>query len=310
MLPIRKKRLIILLLLALCATALPLASAGFRWGFFAHRKINRTAVFTLPAPMQRFYKNNLDYLTERAVSADKRRYVLDGEAARHYFDTEFYGEDFLYAEPLTWNEMQERFPGGGFQQHGILPWHILRVSQLLTRAFQDRDSANILRHSADLGHYLADAHVPLHTTQNYNGQLTGQTGIHAFWESRIPELFSHHYDYLTGKSRYIPNRPDRIWNIVRESHRAVDSVLSIEKTVSARFPSDRKYTVYLKNNQAVRNYSRRFSARYQEQLQGMVERRLRASIHTVGSFWYTAWVNAGQPPLESWENEYLKKPKP
>lgn len=72
MLPIRKKRLIILLLLALCATALPLASAGFRWGFFAHRKINRTAVFTLPAPMQRFYKNNLDYLTERAVSADKQ----------------------------------------------------------------------------------------------------------------------------------------------------------------------------------------------------------------------------------------------
>ena len=33
-------------------------------------------------------------------------------------------------------------------------------------------------------------------------------------------------------------------------------------------------------------------------LNGMVERRMRQSIHTIASFWYTAWVHAGQPDLK------------
>lgn len=272
--------------------------AAFSWGFHAHKKINRTAVFTLPAPLLRFYKNNVDYLTERSVSADKRRYVLDGEAAHHYLDTEFYGDGFLEGALPGWTEMKQRFTEKKLRENGILPWHILRVTRRLTQAFQDRDSIRILRYSADLGHYIADAHVPLHTTRNYNGQLSGQTGIHGFWESRIPELFSHRYDYFTGKAVYIADLPGTVWKIIRDSHHAVDSVLSIEKALSARFPSDRKYTIYLKNNQAVKGYSRRYAARYQAELDGMIERRMRGAIHAVGSFWYTAWVNAGQPSLE------------
>ena len=66
-------------------------------------------------------------------------------------------------------------------------------------AFIEKDSDKILKYSADLGHYIADAYVPLHTTENYNGQLTGQKGIHAFWESRLPELFSEDYNYLVDK---------------------------------------------------------------------------------------------------------------
>jgi hypothetical protein len=72
----------------------------------------------------------------------------------------------------------------------------------LVDAFKARNFELILRQSAELGHYIADAHVPLHTTSNYNGQLTNQLGLHAFWESRIPELFADkNYDYLVVKQR-------------------------------------------------------------------------------------------------------------
>ena len=52
---------------------------------------------------------------------------------------------------------------------------------------------DVLRTAADLGHYLADAHVPLHTTGNYNGQRTNQTGIHALWETHnVEHLMASH----------------------------------------------------------------------------------------------------------------------
>lgn len=276
----------------------PSTAYGTGWGFFAHKKINRTAVFTLPEEMLRFYKNNLSYLTLRAVNADKRRYIIEEEAPRHYFDTEFYGTDFLQNPLPPWREMQERFPADTFRENGVLPWHILRVTRNLTQAFLERDSSEILRLSADLGHYVADAHVPLHTTRNYNGQLSGQTGIHAFWESRIPELFAHSYDLLTGKARYISDLPTFTWDIIRESNRAVDSVLHIEKRLSETFPSDRKHTVYLKNNRTVKNYSPQYAARYRDQLRGMVARKMKKSIRAVGRYWLTAWVDAGQPALD------------
>src|SRR4029453_7600387 len=92
-----------------------------------------------------------------------------------------------------------------FTLHGILPYNLEPLLMHLIDAFLKKDARRILQLSADIGHYIADAHVPLHTSQNYNGQLTGQEGIHAFWESRLPELFSERYDFFVGKAGYIPN---------------------------------------------------------------------------------------------------------
>lgn len=96
--------------------------------------------------------------------------------------------------------------------------------------FRKKDINGILRTASDLGHYVGDAHVPLHTTSNYNGQLSNQLGLHAFWESRIPELFADkQYDYFVGKAEYIKDVPSFIWQTALESHTLVDSVLAIEK---------------------------------------------------------------------------------
>lgn len=132
---------------------------------------------------------------------------------------------------------KEVFVVDTFSQHGILPYNLEQMLRRLTEAFVERDAKRILRFSADIGHYMGDAHVPLHTT-NYNGQLTGQDGLHAFWESRLPELFAdQEYDFWVGQAQLIEDPKPYFWKIVLTSNSLVDSVIQIERSLRADFPT-------------------------------------------------------------------------
>lgn len=258
------------------------------------------AVFTLPPEMFGFFKSHIEFLTAHAVDPDKRRYAVDGEAPRHYIDIDHYahhGEDPFEIVPQRWDEAVEKLTEDTLQAYGIVPWHVDVMVGRLTHAMQTEDTYYILHTAADLGHYVGDSHVPLHTTENYNGQLTGQRGIHGFWESRVPELFAEDYDFFVGRSEYIPDVLDYIWTEVEKSHRAVDSVLTFERDLSLSFPQDQKYGVESRGPVTIQTYSRPFSETYSDMLDGMIERRMRQSIISLGSLWYTAWVDAGQPDL-------------
>lgn len=267
------------------------------WGFWGHKQINRLAVFTLPPALISFYKPHIDYLTEAAVNADKRRYAVVEEAARHYIDLDHYGDSGVYQMPRFWKEAVARFGEDTLKAHGILPWHVYTVYFRLRDAMMVGDPDGILKISADLGHYVADAHVPLHTTENYNGQLTGQTGIHAFWESRLPELYAADYDLLVGKATYLTHPQLAIWKAIEGAHRAVDSVLKEERKLFEDM-GDQQHSFETRGRQTVKVYSQEYARRYHERLQGMVERQMRAAIKLTGDFWYTAWVDAGQPDLK------------
>ena len=267
------------------------------WGFFAHKKINRLAVFTLPQAMSKFYKSNIFYIAEHAVDPDKRRYADSLEAARHYLDADHYGSAPFDSIPQSWQNAVAKFSEDTLKTYGIVPWQIQRTYGSLVKAFEEKNSVKILKLSADLGHYVSDAHVPLHTTENYNGQLTNQVGIHGFWESRLPELFSQRYDFFVGKATYIENPLKEAWKILRTAYSYKDSVLKIEARLSKKFPSDRKYSFSERNGKVIKEYSVEYSEAYHEALNGMVERQMQASILATGSFWYSAWVDAGQPDL-------------
>jgi len=256
------------------------------------------AVFTLPKELIGFYKNNIDYITENAVNPDKRRYTDSLEAHRHYFDADHYGQSPFDSIPKRWNDAVKKYSEDTLKTYGIVPWHIEKTYYRLVRAFETQDSSAILRLSADLGHYIADAHVPLHTTENYNGQLSGQMGIHAFWESRLPELFATDYDYFVGKARYIESPLLEAWKIVENTFSLLDTTMIAEKRLSKSFPSDKKYTYSERNNKVVKEYSVEYSTAYHKALNGMVEQQMRKSIHAIGSFWYSAWVDAGQPDMK------------
>ena len=282
------------------------------WGFFAHKKINRLAVFTIPEPeLFQFYKYHIDFIGEHAVDPDKRRYAVQGEAEKHYIDIDHFikdGEDPFLIMPKKWNEAVEKYSEDTLKKYGISPWNIQWMLQKLTNAFQEKDLERILKYSAELGHYIGDAHVPLHTTENYNGQFTNQKGIHGFWESRIPELFYNEYDFITGKAKYIDYPLMDTWNFVEHSFRAVDSVLTFEKQLSNDWPDDKKYAFEKRGQVTMKVYSAEFSKEYSKRLNGMQERRMKASIKSIGSYWFTAWVNAGQPDLsELYVKEHEKK---
>lgn len=286
----RRKHLSLILLI-------PILSS-FTWGFFAHQNINRLAVYTLPSGMIRYYKNNILFITEHAVDPDKRRYADTAEAPRHFIDTDRYGDAPFDSIPERWTDAVNKYSERVLYENGIVPWQIERTYYSLVKAFVARDSLRILRLSADLGHYVSDAHVPLHTTENYNGQLTGQIGIHGFWESRLPELFHTEYDFLVGRAQYIPNPLKEAWAIVRKAQSHKDSVLVIEARLNKTFPSSSKFTYSERNGRVERQYSTAYSRAYHETMNGMVEAQMRSSIIKTGSYWYSAWIDAGQPRLK------------
>jgi len=269
----------------------------FCWGFFGHKKINRIAVFTLPTELMAFYKTNVEFVSQHAVDPDMRRYAIAEEAPRHYIDIDHYGDHPFETVPRKWDSAVAKFSVDTLMEYGIVPWHIERMYYRLVDAFKKEDALYILKTSADIGHYIADAHVPLHTTENYNGQLTGQHGIHGFWESRLPELYSKGYDFFTGKARLIADPLDMAWDAVEKSHSAVDSVLEFEHQLNDDFASDRKYAFEERGASTVKTYSKDYSLEYHVRMDGMVERRMRASIIMTGSIWYSAWIEAGQPDL-------------
>lgn len=267
------------------------------WGFYAHRMINEAAVFTLPVPLASFYKKHITYISEHAVDADKRRYVNTEEAERHFIDIDAYGKNPFDSIPIYWQDAINKIPEDTLRTNGILPWQIHLSYIQLVNAFKEKNTQRILRVSADIGHYIADAHSPLHTTKNYNGQLTDQEGIHAFWESRLPEIYASSYNFFVGKAQYIDAPLLKAWEIIEHSFSLTDSVLIIEKRLNQEFPGDRKYIFENRNNILIKSYSQAYSEAYHQALDGMIERQMRAAIITLSSFWYSAWVDAGQPKL-------------
>ncbi|WP_236018633.1 MULTISPECIES: zinc dependent phospholipase C family protein [Hymenobacter] len=298
LLRLRLAKLRWLLLGVVCWLALPAPAQA--WGFFGHRLLNRLAVYTLPPEMLPFFKANIEYLTTNATRPDSRRTVVPTEAPRHFMDVDVYGDSALtrHGLPRAYADAVALVGGeDSLLHHGIVPWQVASMKSKLTAAFQAGDTDRILYLAADLGHYVADACVPLHTTRNYNGQLTGQRGIHALWESRLPELQAADYDLLTGQAPYLEQPTEAAWAAVARAHTAVDSVFQMEKLVSGELSEDRKFSYEQRGNQTIRVYSREFSLAYHRRLGGQVERQLRYAARLIGAFWYTAWVDAGQPDL-------------
>jgi hypothetical protein len=272
---------------------------SFCWGFYAHQKINYYACFLLPPEMLVLYKPNIDFIAEHAVDPDKRRYAVKDEGPRHYIDIDYYGKYPYENLPHKWSDAVAKFTEDTLQSQGIVPWHIEVMLKRLTASFKEKNFSKIMKNSAELGHYIADSHVPLHANSNHNGQFTNQKGIHGFWESRVPELLAEKsWDFMIGKAQYIKEPNKYIWDRVLESAIASDSVLSIERELTKQFSEDQKYSFEQRSGKTIKQYSSAFSLAFNKKLDGMIERRMRLSIQSIASFWYTAWVNAGQPNLK------------
>lgn len=285
----------------------------FAWGQWGHKHISRAAVFALPENMRKFYYNHIDFITENAVIPDLRRAIINdkNESPRHYINIEDFGKISFSSLPKTTKEAFIKYDSVFLNKTGYLPWYIQTLTEKLTAAFRRRNKSEILFISSELSHYIADAHQPLHPSSNYDGQLTNQKGIHALWESFIPQKFGNAFNFKTDTARYIADIAAETWKIIRQSHVLVGPLLVAEKKVRNSFPQNKMYKKDTSGETAMFYNSPVFSDAYAKQfytaLNGMVEQQLRLSIYEVACFWYTAWVNAGKPNLISLDDPQLTK---
>lgn len=271
-----------------------------QWGFLGHKTINQHAVFALPQPLFGFYKKHIQFITDHAVDPDQRRYTDTAEACRHYIDLDHYEKALpIDTLPKYWKQAVEKFTADTLFAYGIVPYHVQIMLYRLTKAFEEKNLAAILRMSADIGHYVADAHVPLHTTENYDGQLTHQHGIHALWETRIPEISLSSYLLLTESGHFLEQPADSIWYSVSQSHTLLPTVLKTEKQLSQKWPQNKKYEFSTDlHGKTKKQIHPKFVKSYESQLNHMVEIRMKQAIVAVASYWYTAWILAGQPNVD------------
>ena len=287
------------------------AANVYAWGVWGHCKINRGAVLALPRDMGMFFYNHADFLTEESVAPDIRKYTMGDsvEFPRHYIDLENYNYTTPADMPKTSDAAKVRFGDDMVKHNGTLPWTIQEVTAKLTTAMKEKNKTEILFLSANLAHYIADAYMPLHTTVNHDGQLTEQKGIHALWESQLPEQFGKNYS-LFAEAHYIDNIEKRTWAIIDSSHKLMKPLLYNDKKMRKDKPVEMLYKMGL-NGQPEKNkfgqhvFSYEYAHVYHELLEHQVEYQMRAAIAAVASYWYTAWVNAGKPNLSDLDPKYL-----
>ena len=304
----KKLKLRAALLAACLAGAAPLLIS---WGTFGHEHIDRAAVFGLPQPLQTFFYNHIDYITQEATVPDLRKYTINdkAEGPRHFIDLENYGSpDTL---PKTMEEAKKKYDEKFLSSNGILPWYLSDLMDKLTKAMKEKRKTEILFIAADMGHYLGDATMPLHTSANYDGQKTNQKGIHSLFEARLPEMFGKDYNFYTGDAQYITDVNKEIWAIIRHSHSIIDTVLTTDMELRKKFGEDKVFRMedgkIAKNKFGAQVFTDEYATELHKALKGIVERQIREGIKNAGNFWYTAWVNAGKPDLSTLDPAELTK---
>ncbi|MDO7849553.1 zinc dependent phospholipase C family protein [Hymenobacter sp. M29] len=289
----------ILLPLLLAALMLAHGTAG-AWGFFGHRIISQVAVYELPSSMQAFYYRHMPELVHLSTAPDERRNDDPTEAPKHYIDMDHYSEDNPFGKmPRQYDKAVEKFKADTLKKYGTVPWVVMEMKDNLTEAFRSRDTAAIVKYSAELSHYVGDAFVPLHTTVNYDGQLTDQKGLHSLWESQLPEKYINDYKLDGEPAKYVKDPLAAIWDVLAQSYgflgETFDRATKIEKVMKpeVRFTFSHKY------GKTSRRYSDAFAAEYEKAVGGMVDYRLKGAPTLVSSLWLTAWQDAGKPDLNA-----------
>jgi len=272
-----------ILRLLIFAASLGLAAgpAAFAWGPTAHRLTNRWAVETLPSEIRPFFESNRQFLIDHANDPDAWMAKDPFERKRHYIYLDKYGIFPYLNLPHSFQAAIEQYGKSRINRDGLLPWQIGDYSLRLTNAFRAKNWEEAKLDAAVLGHYVADANDPLHTTQNYDGQLTGQTGLEARFEIRLIDRFSNFFVLAPQDATKIDDPTEFAFQIALEAHTWVDHIVLEDRRSLA----------------GLQSFNDDYFNRFYSQVGSTVMQQINAAAHDVGSYWYTAWLNAGRPVL-------------
>jgi hypothetical protein len=263
-----------------------LSSTVFPWGSTGHRIINQKAPKHLPASLATL-KADSSFYSSHASDADGRKNYSDtsffAEAQRHYIDIDEYPN--FQQLPHSLDSVIALYGRTTVRSIGTLPWVTVLVFDSLTAQFSRNDMTSAKQTMADLGHYVGDAHQPLHCTQNYNGQLTNNDGIHSRYETSMINSNQSSLVILLDSARYIASPLDYIFEYIYHSNSYTDSLMAADNYAKSVSGWDG-------NNSPPTAYYTALWARTQTYTKDQFQRATVA----LSSLWYTAWVNAQPEP--------------
>jgi hypothetical protein len=281
-----------MLRILLVISILGFSSSAYAWGFEAHKFIADRMIEMLPPELKPLFAARRAFIVERAIDPDLWRTVgWEEEPPNHFLDIdhEAFGPYPFAGLPRDYADAVQKFGRDFIHEQGVLPWRTSEIWGRLEREFEalTRPSPpgytldNIALFSAVLAHYVSDGHVPLHAVVNYNGQLTGQDGVHSRWEA---ELFERH-------RRRLKIAPPSIKPVTVPRDTMFDVLLASNRDAAGVLESDR----------AAAKGRDFYDDAYFEAFAGgtlpTLERRLNDSIAAVASFITGAWHAAGKPAV-------------
>src|SRR5579862_9887043 len=211
------------------------------WGFAAHRYIMARAIDVLPPAMKPYFDHFRSDIVAHVVDPDLWRNVGWDDDPNHFVDfgDPLIGADLTSGLPRDYGAALEKFGAAALRRLGLLPWREAEEFGNLRRAYEGFPknspyaTSDVVLFAAVASHYIQDAHQPLHATNNFDGQLTGNNGIHARFERDLFERFEPRLRVTPAAPAAITNPRDAAFDALLASHRLVDAILKADKDAAA-----------------------------------------------------------------------------
>jgi hypothetical protein len=259
------------------------------------------AIELLPKELEPFFAHFRDEIVARSIDPDGWRNVGWEDDPNHFMDfgAREYGEYPFSELPREYGAAIEKFGMATLKRNGLLPWRAAEEFGNLRRAFDGfrRETrfgpGDVVLFAPVLGHYIQDAHQPLHATNNFNGQMSGNDGIHARFESDLVERYLSRLTITPAPPSPIRNVRDAAFDILLSSNRLVEPILKADTAAAAgKAVYDDDY------------FEKLFAA-----VRPILERRLAESITATAAVIIGAWEAAGKPALKTEGARPLEKVK-
>jgi hypothetical protein len=270
-----KKTLLIIILI-------PIALLG--WGGKGHNIITKYAMQLLPVEMN-LSIDIKDDIIAHSIDPDLRKRDVKDEYPKHFIDIDFYKEFREGKMIQSYDSLLSIYGDSVVTDMGTLPWATLQSYSYLVDAFMQKDKQKIILYGSDISHYIEDGHQPQHTTLNYNGQLTNQTGIHFRYESDMINKFLNEIEdrYYAIQPGYISDLSGYIFDFISESNSYNELILIADRQASELtsgvFNDDYYKLLWFKTKYVTFN-------------------RVSMGANRTASLIYSAWVDAGKPQLD------------
>ena len=274
---------------AVLALMLAWPSSACAWGFAAHRLIMRHAIELLPPALKPFFDHFRDEVVVRVVDPDQWRSVGWDDEPNHFLDFggPEYGKYPFVALPREYGAALEKFGLVALRKNGLVPWREEEEFGNLRRAFESftrdgsRAPGNVVLFAPVLGHYIQDAYQPFHATVNFDGQQTGNNGIHARFESDLVERFESKLTLAPAAPRPITNARDATFDALLSGYLLVDPILKADKDAIAGKAA----------------YDDDYFQKFFETVRPILEQRLSEAATATAGLIMGAWEQAGRPAL-------------